>query len=195
MTRFGVGLTAGFVALAALVVVLGSNRKPRAPAAPPGETVKSIMRNEVDPSGTFLFQSIMEISDYRGITRKAPTTDADWKDVAQHLQVLHDAPAKLGAPGIRAAGPKDRAANPLLENQPREIQKLLDTQHADFVRRAGRLRDAADQGLQAAAAKDKDALFLALTQIDRACEGCHVHYWYPKDQRAVRAAREAGLMD
>lgn len=194
MTRFGVSLAVGIAALSVLVAACGRNKQSEAPAAP-AESIKSIMRSEVDPSGTFLFQSIMEISDYRGVTRKAPATAKDWAEVTQHLQVLHDAPAKLSVPGIKAAGPRDRAANPLLENQPREIQKLLDTQHDDFVRRASRLREAADQGLKAAAAKDKDALFLALTQIDRACEGCHVHYWYPKDQRAVRAAREAGLMD
>ena len=44
-------------------------------------------------------------------------------------------------------------------------------------------------------AKDKDALFSALNDIDQACEGCHVRYWYPNDQRAVQGAKEAGILE
>ncbi|MEO6339350.1 MAG: hypothetical protein ABIO39_04875 [Caulobacteraceae bacterium] len=195
MGRYGWGIGAAFLIVALLVVILGSRKPPPRSGGPPAETLKSIMKTVVDPSGSFLFQSVMEVSDSRGITKKAPTTDEDWAEVRHHLNVLHDIPARLSVPGLRAAGPRDRAANPVVENQPKEIQRLLDTQHADFVRRAERLRDAASLGLKAADARDKDALFTALTEIDHACEACHVRYWYPKDERAVRAAREAGLID
>ena len=182
------------LALAApLVVTLGACKPAPKSVEAPKETLKVIMMTKVDPSGQFLFQSVMEVSDSRGITRKEPTTPEAWAEVRQHLTVLHDAPDLLSAPGLRAAGPKDRARNPVVENQPKEIQRLLDTQHDDFVKRAGRLREAASVGLKAADAKDPAALFAALTQIDRACEGCHIHYWYPKDTRAVRAAHDAGI--
>ena len=193
MGHYGWGKGAALVLVAPLVMMLGACKPAPKSTEAPRETLKTIMMTRVDPSGAFLFQSVMEVSDSRGVTRKEPDSDEDWAEVRQHLNVLHDAPTLLSAPGLRAAGPKDRARNPVVENQPKEIQRLLDTQHDDFVKRAGRLREAASVGLKAADAKDPKALFAALTQIDRACEGCHIHYWYPKDVRAVRAAKEAGL--
>jgi len=49
--------------------------------------------------------------------------------------------------------------------------------------------------MEAVDAKDKDKLFKAITGIDKACESCHLHYWYPNDQRAQQAAREEGITD
>jgi cytochrome c556 len=95
-------------------------------------------------------------------------------------------------PGRRAAEPGDRSSNPAIENEPEEVQRLLDTQHADFVQRADRLRQAATAGMKAADAQDTKALFTAITAIDKACESCHLHYWYPKDKRAHQAAKEEG---
>jgi len=155
-------------------------------------TIKDIMHSMVDPSGDFLFKSVQQIADQHGVTEKAPKTDEEWEDVRERLAVLLEAPDLLTAKGRMAAHPKDRSKNPQVENEPEEVQKLMDAGRPDFIRRAWRLHDAAAVAMQAADAKDKDALFHALDGIDRACEGCHLHYWYPKDQRAQEAARENG---
>ena len=49
--------------------------------------------------------------------------------------------------------------------------------------------------LKAVAAKDTDALFHSIDSIDKACESCHLHYWYPNDKRAQQAAKEDGIVD
>ena len=49
--------------------------------------------------------------------------------------------------------------------------------------------------MQAVDAKDKDALLRALDGIDKACESCHLHYWYPNDQRAREAAKQDGVIE
>jgi hypothetical protein len=49
--------------------------------------------------------------------------------------------------------------------------------------------------MKAVDAKDKDALFRSLDGIDKACENCHLHYWYPNDKRAQEAAKEDGITD
>ena len=46
--------------------------------------------------------------------------------------------------------------------------------------------------MKAAEARDAKALFVAISGIDKACESCHLHYWYPNDKRAHQAAREEG---
>ena len=155
-------------------------------------SIRTIMAAMVDPSGDFLFESIADVADEHGITHKAPRTEQEWATERHHLQVLIDAPQLLIVPGRRAAEPGDRSSNPAIENEPEEVQRLLDTQHADFVQRADRLRQAASAGMKAADAQDTKALFTAITAIDKACESCHLHYWYPKDKRAHQAAKEEG---
>jgi cytochrome c556 len=89
-----------------------------------------------------------------------------------------------------AARPRDRSKNPQVENEPEEVQQLIDSNRADFNWRSHRLGDGASVAMKAVEAKDKDALVLALDGIDKACESCHLHYWYPRDKRAREAAKE-----
>jgi uncharacterized protein DUF6644 len=155
-------------------------------------SIRTLMAAKVDPSGDFLFESVADIADEHGVTHKAPRTAAEWDMVRHHLQVLVDAEKLLIVPGRKAAEPGDRSSNPAVENEPEQVQKLLDSQHPDFVARAARLRYAATLGLKAVDARDTKALFAAITAIDKACESCHLHYWYPNDKRAHQAAQEEG---
>ena len=155
-------------------------------------SVKDMMHAMVDPSGDFLFQSVQMISDEHGIREKAPRTEQEWNEVRQRAQLLWDAPDLLR--GRIAARPRDRSSNPDVENQPEEIQQAMDRDRPDFDRRARKLQEAASVAMKAVDARDKDALLAALDGIDKACEGCHVRYWYPKDKRAVEAAKQDGLI-
>jgi len=168
---------------------------PQAPAFLMPATIKDIMDSMIEPSGDFVFESVQEIADERGITEKAPNTDAEWEGVRHHLFVLLEAPNLLIMGDRKAARPEDRSRYPQIENEPEEIQKLLDADRPSFVRRARRLQDAAALGLKAVDARDKVALFHAIDSIDKACENCHLHYWYPNDKRAREAAKEDGITD
>ena len=153
------------------------------------------MHSMVDPTGDFVFKSVQQIADEHGIREKAPHTDADWNDVRQHLLILREAPSVLTTAGRIAARPSDRSRNPQVENGPQEVQSLLDADRPAFIRRARRLQDAAILAIQAVDAKDKNALFHAIDGIDKACENCHLHYWYPNDKRAQEAAKEDGITE
>jgi len=157
-------------------------------------TIKDIMDSMVDPSGDFLFESIQEIADEKGIRQVAPETDEQWTEVRRRALILVEAPNLLAMEGRKVAQPGERAENPEVELHPEQIQKMLDDDRASFIRRAKRLQGAAEAALQAAKAKDKDALFSAIDRIDKACENCHLHYWYPNDKRAQEAAKEEGLV-
>jgi cytochrome c556 len=158
-------------------------------------TIKDIMDSMVDPSGDFMFESVAEIADERGVTQKAPKTDEEWEEVRHRTLVLLEAPNLLTMEGRKVAQPHERSKNPQVELQPEDIQKLIDGDRPSFVRRARKLQDAAAAALKAIDAKDKDALFHAIESIDKACENCHLHYWYPNDQRAQQAAKEDGIVD
>jgi hypothetical protein len=156
-------------------------------------TIKDVMHSMVDPSGDFLFHSVRTIADDQGVREVAPHTDAEWEDVRQHLMVLLDAPDLLK--GRRAARTRDRSKNPAVESEPEDVQKLLDSDPSTFLSRAQKLQDAATVALTAVDAKDKDALLHGLDGIDKACESCHLRYWYPSDKRAHEAAKQDGVIE
>jgi hypothetical protein len=158
-------------------------------------TIKDIMHSMVDPTGDAVFESVQEIADNRGIRVKAPRTDADWQDVRRHLQILEDVPDLVTAEGRMAAHFTDRSRNPQVEDQPEDVQKLLDADRPSLLRRAKRLHDTAALAMKAVDAKDQHGLLLAIDGIDKACENCHLHYWYPNDKRAQQAAKEDGVTD
>jgi hypothetical protein len=176
-------------------LLLGTACAPPPPALVKPATIKDIMDSMVDPSGDFVFASIQQIADERGVREKAPKTDAEWEEVRHHLFVLLEAPNLLIMEGRQAARPGDKSKNPAVENEPAEVQKLVDADRSSFIRRARRLQDAAAQAMTAVDAKDKTALFRAIDRIDKACENCHLHYWYPNDKRARQAAIEDGITD
>jgi cytochrome c556 len=166
----------------------------RPAAAPPTDlvrpaTIKDIMDSMVDPSGDVLFESMAQISDEKGFREKAPETDEEWDDVRRHALILLEAPNLLVMEGRKVALSHEKAKNPEVELQPEQIQKLIDDDRASFIRRAKRLHDAAQSALTAINGRDKKALFQAIDKVDKACENCHLHYWYPNDERAQAAFR------
>src|SRR5262245_8243064 len=182
-------------------LVIAGSACSRAQAPPPEPdllktaTIKDIMDSMVDPSGDFMFESVVEIADANGITKKVPRTEEDWAEVRRRALVLAEAPNLLVMEGRKVARPGEKSENPQVELQPEEIQKLVDSDRPSFVRRARRLQDAATMALKAVEAKDTDALFHSIESIDKACENCHLHYWYPNDKRAQEAAKESGILD
>ena len=179
-----------------LCVVSGCNKpKPPVPELSTVATIKELMDSMIDPSADFLFETIVQIVDEKGIIDKTPKNDEEWKEVRRHALILLEAPNLLISAGRKVAQPGERADYPEVELHPEQIQKLIDDDRASFVRRARKLQDAAALALKTIDARDKDALFRALGDVDKACESCHLHYWYPNDKRAQQAAKEEGIVD
>ena len=156
-------------------------------------TIKDVMHSMIDPNGDYVFESVKQIGDEHGTHQQAPETDADWDDLRRHLRVLQHAPTLLD--GRQAARPRDRSRNPHSESQPEEIEKALDADRSSLLRRARKLQTAATLAMQAVDARDTKALLQSIDAIDKACENCHLHYWYPNDQRAQQAAKDDGVTD
>jgi hypothetical protein len=158
-------------------------------------SIKDIMDSMIDPSGDFMFEAVAEIADVHGVTQKAPKTEDDWMQVRNHAYILYEGMNLAMMEGRKAAQPEDKSKFPQVELEPEEIQKLIDGDRAKFIRRAKRLQEAASMSLKAVEARDARALFGAIEQIDHACENCHLHYWYPKDSRAISEAKKSGVYE
>ena len=183
--------------IATLLCVAGgcSRQGPPGPELATSATIKDLMDAMVDPSAEYLFENIVEIVDEKGIIDKTPKTDDEWKEVRRRALMLVEAPNLLVAPGRKVAQPGDKAEYPEVELGAEQIQRLIDDDRDAFVRRARRLQDAAALALKAIDARDKTELFSKLEDVDKACESCHLHYWYPNDKRAREAAKEDGVVD
>jgi cytochrome c556 len=177
--------------LAAALLACAACSQPTAPRT----TIQQYMEGEVNPAGEFLFHSVQEISDEKGKRLKAPSTAAQWKEVRDQLTVLQNAPDVLTAKGVKAAPAGFKAENPGIESEPAWIEQAIAANRSDFDKRAHRLREAADVAVQAVEARDPMALQRALDRVDKACEGCHLHYFYPNDKRAWQAAKDDGIVD
>src|SRR5262245_49104572 len=98
--------------------VLGLAGGCRAQAPPPSAdllrtaTIKDIMDSMVDPSGDFLFESVVQIADEKGITEKAPQTDDEWEAVRHHALILLEAPNLLTMEGRKVAQHGERSKFP-----------------------------------------------------------------------------------
>ena len=183
--------------LAALLCVAGgcSRSVPPGPELATAASIKDLMDAMVDPSAEYLFDNIVEIVDEKGIIDKTPKSDDEWKEVRRRAVMLVEAPNLLVAPGRKVARPGDKAEYPEVELGPEQIQRLIDADRDAFVRRAQRLQAAAARALTSIDARDKKALFSNLEEVDKACESCHLHYWYPNDKRAQAAAKADGVVD
>ena len=144
-------------------------------------TIKDLMDSEVDPSADYLWDSVSTTVSSKGIDEHRPRTDEEWKEVRRHAITLMEAPNLLIMEGRRVARPGEQAENPGVELGPDVIQRIIDGDRATFIQRAGALQDAVKKALDAIDRKDADALSDAGETIDKACEKCHLKYWYPPD--------------
>lgn len=188
-----------WIAIVGSIVVIAAGCKKAQPKFLHPATIKDIMDSMVAPSGDFMFGAVETISDEHGIRQIAPqdTTftedlaavpaaynEDNWESLRLRLMVLLEAPNLLVMPGRKVAPPDVTSQNPQIELQPWQIQKLIDKDRPSFIRRARRLQDAAEVALKAVNEKNTNELFQAEGTLDDACEGCHLHYWYPNDKRA-----------
>jgi len=191
-------LIGGAALLFISAVALQQCSKP-APAPPPAEalnmtayvSIREIMTNIIDPLSDNVFDAVgVDVTD-KGTVETKPTTDEDWAKVRQGAIALAEGTNLLKLPRRVAPADDNVPKNPG-ELPPDEVQKKIEADRPKFNEHANALRDEALKVLDIVKAKDSDKLFEAGSNIDKACETCHLEYWYPGDREAVlkdRASR------
>ena len=167
-----------------LLLVAGCSAPP--PSSPPPEfrptaTVKDIMDSLIDPSADVVWDSVEVLVTAQGTEERAPKTDEEWKDVRRRAITLVEASNMLLVPGRHIARPGEKAEDPKIELRPEQIEAMVDQDRASWTTFAHGLHDAAMESLKAIDAKDKTALLYSGDGLDKACENCHLKYWYPPD--------------
>jgi hypothetical protein len=135
-----------------------AGRSHSAPGQPPyhaAADVHQMMAWIVDPAADVIWDAAGTIITAEGSEELAPTTDKGWAKVQRAAAILTESGNLLMMPG-RAAG-------------------------EDWIAWSRQLVDTGKSAMQAAAARDADALFDAGGRIYQVCKGCHDQYWITFD--------------
>ena len=156
-------------------------------------SVKELMEHIVDPQADFIFDAVAVDVSARGVVETTPTSDDDWIKVERAAVILAEGTNLLKIPRrVAPAGDTNELTGPgRPELAPEQIQAKLNQDRTLWNSHVDRLRDEALKVLEIVKAKDADRLFQAGSDIDRACEGCHLEYWYPGDSAAVLRDRNS----
>ena len=183
------------VASLLLVGAAGTQYCSRPAAAPAGGapdlkavvSVKELMENIIDPIADNVFDAVGSDVTAKGIVETKPTTDEDWAKVRIGAVTLAEGSNLLKIPRrIAPPGEKNNSGGPNApELSPEDIQKKVDGDRPLWNKHVDGLRDVALEVLEIVNRKDADALFQAGSKLDKACENCHLEYWYPGDRQAV----------
>jgi hypothetical protein len=167
---------------------------PAKPSPPPLEsaltptlTVKELMEHIIDPTADWVFDAAVVDVTAKGVVETKPLTDDDWLKVERGGLLLAEATNLLKMPRQMAPPAQEDKPNKGAEPElpPEQIQAKIDQDRALWNKYADGLRDAALSTVKVARARDAEALFNVGSEIDKACENCHLEYWYPGDRKAV----------
>jgi hypothetical protein len=183
------------VALTAASCTSSSKPAPAPPAAAPvGRTemkavvsVKELMRYTIDPISDNVFDAVTYESTKKGVKEVFPKTDEDWEKVKIGAVTLAEAIYLLKLPRPFApAGDINNSTGPNPpELSPAQIQAKVDADPVLWDAKIQALRNVALSLIEIADKRDTKELFEAGETLDKACEACHLEYWYPGDRKAV----------
>ena len=140
------------------------------------------MKSVVEPSADFIWDSVATIVTAKGTEKREPRTDEEWTEVHNRAIALVEATNLLLIPDRHVAHPGEKADNPDFERDPADIETMMKTDRATFLNRIAALRAAANQMLAAVNAKDVAKIDDLGAVLDKACEDCHMTYWYLPDK-------------
>ena len=153
-------------------------------------SIKELMEQFIDPTSDFVFDAVVfDVTD-KGTTETAPSSEEEWATVEKGAWQLAEGANLLMIP--RNAEPPG-AAQPRKPGEPApqlsgpEIDAKINADRPKWNKFADGLRVASLNALKTVKARKADNVLAAGTEIDRACEACHLEYWYPGDLPAVQA--------
>jgi hypothetical protein len=185
--RRRIACATGVLILAALLLEQCSRQPNTTPEVKAVVTVKELMENVIDPIADNIFDAVAVNVTEKGVEETKPVTDEDWAKVREGAVTLAEGTNLLKIPRqVATPGDTNKSTGPNApELPPEEIQVKIDRDRALWNKHADDLRDTALRVLDIVNARNADALFEVGSQLDKACENCHLEYWYPGDKKAV----------
>lgn len=150
------------------------------------------MEHIIDPTADWIFDAAVVDVTAAGVKTTAPASDEEWLRVERGLLLLAEAsnllkmPRAIAPPGAAASTPV-KPGEPAPELSPAEIEAKVSADRAMWNTRADEMRTVALASLKTVKSRNVEGLFQIGSDIDRACENCHLEFWYPGDKETVLA--------
>ena len=163
-----------------------------APPLTPVLTVRELMEHIIDPTADWIFDAAVIDVTAQGVKTTVPKTDDDWLRVERGALLLAEAsnllkmPRAMAPPGAAGSAPL-RPDELAPELSPAEIEAKVNANRDLWNKHADELRTVALASLTVVKARNVEGLFQIGSDIDKACENCHLEFWYPGDKEAVLA--------
>jgi cytochrome c556 len=174
-------LAAALLIATPVVAVTGYLEAQAAGEFMPQVTIIELMDSMVMPSAQVVWDAVAYDVTANGETITGPKTDEDWQKLRWSAITLAESANNLAVPGRHANLPGAVAGDG--ELAPAKIEALIAANRGAWVGHAHVLYEAAMQAVKAVDAKSPEQVSDAGGVIDTACEGCHLQFWYPEQQR------------
>jgi hypothetical protein len=179
--------------LAAVFLIGGCSSRPTPAAAAPAVllgdlkpvvSVKELMRDMLDPAADNIFEAVKVVSTRQGTVEVVPKTEEDWARIRIGAVTLAEGVYLLKIPRPFApAGDENNSKGPdATELSPAQIKAKVDKDLVLWNAKIEALRNVGLEVLEIVKKKDVAELWDAGDNLDRACETCHLEYWYPGDK-------------
>ncbi len=147
----------------------------------PVVSVKELMRDMIDPASDFIFDAVSIVTTNNRSVETEPKTDADWEKIRIGAVTLAEGVYLLKIPRPFAPpGDDNNSTGPDPEElSPAQIKAKLEADPVLWNAKIEALRNVGLEVLEIVKRKDVKELWDAGDNLDRACESCHVAYWYP----------------
>jgi len=147
-------------------------------------SVKELMRDMIDPGSDYVFDAVGGVDNKKGSVETYPRTEADWDRVRIGGVMMAEGAYLLKVPRPFApAGDENNSTGPDPEElSPAQILAKLEHDPVLWNAKIEALRNVGLQVLDIVKRKDSKELWDAADNLDQACEGCHLEYWYPGEK-------------
>jgi hypothetical protein len=154
----------------------------------PVVSVKELMRDMLDPASDNIFDAVKFMETRQGTVDQVPKTDEDWNKIRFGAVTLAEGAYLLKIPRPFAPeGDQNNSVGPdATELSPAQIKAKLETDPVLWNAKIEALRNVGLEVLEIVKKRKADELWDAGENLDRACESCHIEYWYPGDRAVLQ---------
>ena len=146
------------------------------------------MRDMLDPASDNIFDAVKFMETRQGAVDQVPKTDEDWNKIRFGAVTLAEGAYLLKIPRPFAPeGDQNNSVGPdATELSPAQIKAKLETDPVLWNAKIEALRNVGLEVLEIVKKRKADELWDAGENLDRACESCHIEYWYPGDRAVLQ---------
>jgi hypothetical protein len=147
-------------------------------------SVKELMRDMLDPAADYIFDAVKVEFTKAGTIEHSPKTEEDWERIRIGAVTLAEGVYLLKIPRPFAPpGDENNSSGPdATELSPAQIKAKLEADPVLWNAKIEALRNVGLEVLEIVKNKKVDELWEAGDNLDKACETCHIQYWYPGDK-------------